>query len=445
MALNLKKNFFPKAIKILAFVFSFFLVALGLYGYIEEFDRLTVNVVILLSTITFSVTLALSTLKSRGKKHKDKNESESAIKSAERKIEEFTLHYYDQIPKVEEEREEIKESYYSEYDLFFDFSEKNECQNEMFSKVNSENNKNTEENNTQVWWDVNLFNKCASVFGEFDYTNEQGRIFIGKNWYVESPKEGKNTKRLIIKNVFDPVVREYQKTVEYLGGRVQDTLFASTSHVLYLSDEIDEETERRLSRYKSRIILKKDFLDIVEMAHSIANKNRSLFTPRAIFRIFSKALKMEEEEDGVKYVFCHKLRNSGVVGVYLQDDGSKGVIKWLGENVQEFIEEFGDIFKKRVIVMPSPRKTFIDSFFKKIKEEDEDNISLCYIDLLRWLKIFLAHDDEISPDVSDISEKIGMQRANTEEEKADLVEALFMIFVVDYLKDPSGLIDYAKS
>ena len=281
-----------------------------------------------------------------------------------------------------------------------------------------------------VWWDKNLFEHCEKSFPKLNFKQPQGRTMLGSKWFIV-------TDATVAKDELEKCQRE----IEHRGGKIIEMLQPAVNHVLILTKTLPANIEDELKHYSTIKVLTKDDFEVVKaMGDSVKEENRWMFTPKLMFKIVEKALVTEEKEDGINYMFLAP-DGEGFSAVYLDDKKEKKKIAWNGVDINALWSECGSLIENYVIVAPSPRK-YLESLKKRLEDASLECGTLHYIDLIRWEQIYFAHESlEHLEDLKYVCNVLGMEEPKGEEEMADAVASIFMLFITDNLGCPKGLIE----
>lgn len=281
-----------------------------------------------------------------------------------------------------------------------------------------------------VWWDKNLLEHCEEAFPKLNFKQPQGRTMLGSKWFIV-------TDATVAKDELEKCQRE----IEHRGGKIIEMLQPAVNHVLILTKTLPANIEDELKHYSTiKVLTKDDFEAVKAMGDSVKEENRWMFTPKLMFKIVEKALVTEEKEDGINYMFLAP-DGEGFSAVYLDDKKEKKKIAWNGVDINALWSECGSLIENYVIVAPSPRK-YLESLKKRLEDASLECGTLHYIDLIRWEQIYFAHESlEHLEDLKYVCNVLGMEEPKGEEEMADAVASIFMLFITDNLGCPKGLIE----
>ena len=281
-----------------------------------------------------------------------------------------------------------------------------------------------------VWWDKNLFEHCEKSFPKLNFKQPQGRTMLGSKWFIV-------TDATVDKNE----LLSCQREIEHRGGKIIEMLQPAVDHVLILTKTPPASIEDELKQYSTiKVLTKDDFEAVKAMGDSVKEENRWMFSPKLMFKIVEKALITEEKEDGVNYMFLAP-DGEGFSAVYEDEKKEKKKIAWNGVDINALWNECGSLIENYVIVAPSPRK-YLESVKKRLEDAALKCGTLHYIDLIRWEQIYFAHESlEHLEDLRYVCNVLGMEEPKGEEEMADAIASIFMLFITDNLGCPKGLIE----
>lgn len=279
-----------------------------------------------------------------------------------------------------------------------------------------------------VWWDKKLLEHCEKSFPKLDFKQPQGRTMLGTKWFIV-PDDA----------VAKDELEKYQREIEHRGGKIVEVLQSIIDYALVLSEAIPDAIEKDVKLYsKISVLSKEDFSAIKTMGDSVKEENRWMFTPQLMFKVVEKALTIEQEEDGVKYIFLAP-DGEGFSAVYLDKNKEKKKIIWDGNDIIPLWNECGETLENYVIVTPSPK--YLENFKKRVEDASLKCKSLKYIDLIRWEQIFFAHESiENLKNLGYVCQVLGMEAPKDESELANAVASIFMLFITDNNGYPKGQI-----